>query len=68
MDKFKSRISEIIDRLHVEGNVVDLSDEVTAAIENEIASTLKVVKSDFELKERKSRAYISDIELASLSK
>lgn len=68
MAKLVSRVSRTLGHLNDQGRVHSLTFEETAIIDRALAAKMKVIKSDYELKEKKSRAYIAKLELTSLSR
>ena len=68
MAKLESQISRLLAKFESEDRIKSLSYEETAKIDMTLANKLKDIKRDYELKERKSRAYISRLELTSLSR
>lgn len=65
MAKLRSLASIVIDQMNKEGKVQTLSFQQTASIDHELANGLKKVKNEFEVKEKNSRAYVSQIEMSS---
>lgn len=68
MAKLVSRVSQTLGHLSTQGRVRSLSYEETSTIDRALAAKMKDIKSDYELKEKKSRAYIANLELTSLSR
>jgi len=67
MAKLISMASIIIDEMKRDGKVNPISFQQSASIDHELATGLKRIKNDFEVKEKNSRAFVSKIELSSFS-
>jgi hypothetical protein len=67
MAKLRSLASEVIEKMNKEGKVKTLSFHETASIDHRLATGLRKVKNQFEVKEKNSRAFVSKIELSSLN-
>ena len=68
MAKLVSRAYQVISKMEKEGRVKTLSFQQSASIDHKLATGLKKVKTEFETKEKNSRAYVAKMELASLHK
>ena len=68
MAKLESRASRVIGKMQSDGKVKTLTFKQTASIDHKLASSLKQIKNEFEVKEKNSRAYVAKIELSSLNK
>lgn len=62
MEKLTSRATQVIQRMQDQGKVNILTFKQTASIDHQLATGLKKIKSDFEVKEKNSRAYVAKIE------
>lgn len=68
MAKLISRATEVITQMKENQKVEILSFEDSAKIDNELALALQKVKTEFEVKEKNSRAFVAQVELASFNK
>lgn len=67
MAKLVSRASMLISKMEQEGNVKTLTFRQSASIDHKLATGFKKVKTEFESKEKNSRAYAAQVELASFN-
>lgn len=63
-----SRISSVINDLRKDEHIEVISQEKTHKINREIASVVEKVRKDFELREKNSRAFAAQVELATFGK
>jgi hypothetical protein len=68
MEKLENQVTIALSKLESQGKVVYLSAHDTSFIEESIASSIKEIRNEFELKEKKSKAIISKFELTSMNK
>lgn len=68
MAKLTSRASLVIQRMQDQGKVNALTFKQAASIDHELATGLKKIKSDFEIKEKNSRTYVAKIEASTYYK
>ena len=57
-----SEYEKVINKLKKQGKITIVSEEATAEIERKLGEGMRKIKEDFELKEKKSRAYAAKIE------
>ncbi|MEE9361974.1 MAG: hypothetical protein V3U92_05190 [Cellulophaga sp.] len=63
MEKLVSRASLLIKSMKEEGKVKTLTFHQSASIDHKLATGLKKIKTEFETKEKNSRAYVAQVEL-----
>lgn len=68
MAKLESRASKVISKMDKEGKVKKLTFHQSASIDHKLATGFKKVKTEFEAKEKNSRAFVAQVELASLNR
>ncbi len=66
--KLKGRARSVIARKDAEGKLKVLTFHQSASIDHDLAQELKKVKTEFESKEKNSRAYVAKVELASYAR
>ena len=68
MAKLTSRATVVIDQMKEDNKVTTLNFEQSAHIDHKLATGLREVKTQFEIKEKNSRAYVAQVELASFTR
>ena len=68
MAKLTSRSAKVMKQLEKDGKMQILSFRESAHIDHKLATELQKIKTDFEVKEKNSRAHVAKIELASVNK
>jgi hypothetical protein len=68
MAKLVSRSSQVFSKMEQEGKVKTLTFHQSSSIDHKLATGLKKVKMEFESKEKNSRAFAAQVELASLNR
>jgi hypothetical protein len=68
MAKLVSHISRVMNEMNRDGKITSVPFEESSKIDHELALKFRKIKNDFDLKERKSRSLVAEIELSSLNK
>jgi len=68
MAKLVSQASKVINKMEKEGKVITLTFHQSASIDHKLATGFKKIKTEFESKEKNSRAFVAQVELASFNK
>jgi hypothetical protein len=68
MAKLVSQASKVITKMELEGKVKTLTFHQSASIDHKLATDFKKVKTEFEAKEKNSRAFVAKVELASFNR
>ena len=68
MAKLVSQASKVITKMEQEGKVKTLTFHQSASIDHKLATGFKKVKTEFETKEKNSRAFVAQVELASFNR
>jgi hypothetical protein len=64
----KSRVANVITKLHNSNNITVFSKEESNLINREISVVIEKARKDFEFKEKNSRAFIKQMELSTFNK
>ena len=67
MAKLTSRSRRVFEKLEQDGKVTTLSFQQSSSIDHNLATKLRKIKTEFEVKEKQSRAYVAQIELSSIN-
>lgn len=68
MAKLVSRATKVISLMEENGKVKTLTFHQSASIDHKLATGLKKIKTEFEVKEKNSRAFVAQVELASFNR
>lgn len=68
MAKFISQAGKVYRGMNNEGRVKTLTSEKSALLDHELAQSLSRIKGEFLVKEKNSRAFVANMELAKLAR